>query len=143
MSIKTFAAGNRIALFLFFILISLMGCGDSRELTEDQLDSTIMLVESQGGAPQDWMTLREWKEKLVSEPRIVEVVDHFSPDGKNFGLQIEIQDGNEDLVFMFEQIEGKLHLSHVGGEYSVIRVKSGPAKFLGAAMVKGTVPAKT
>jgi hypothetical protein len=128
--------------FLFLTLTLLMGCGDSRQLSEEQLDTTIILVVSERGAPQDWMTLREWKEKLASQPKVVEVEDHFSRDGKSFGFQIEIQDKDEDLVFMFEQKEGKLHPSHIGGDDGVVRVKSAMGKFLAAAMIKGTVAAK-
>ena len=142
MSIKTFAVGYRIPLFLFLTLALLIGCGDSRELSEDQLNGTIMLVASERGAPQDWITLREWRDKLASQPKVVEVEDHFSRDGKSFGLQIEIKDKDEDLVFMFEQKEGKLHPSHIGGEDGVVRVKSGMGKFMAAAMIKGSVGQK-
>jgi len=131
---------NYLALFL--TLGFLVGCGDSRKLSEEQLDTTIMLVASERGTPQDWMTLREWKEKLVSQPKVVEVEDHFSRNGKSFGFQIEIQDKDEDLVFMFEQTENKLHPSHIGGDDGVVRIKSGMGKFLAASMIKGTVASK-
>ena len=142
MNDMTFAIGYRTFPLLFLALGLLMGCGDSRELSEEQLDGTIMLVASERGEPQDWMTLREWKDKLASHPKVVEVEDHFSRDGKSFGLQIEIQDKDEDLVFMFKPIEGKLHTSHIGGEDGVVRVKSGIGKFLASAMIKGTVAVK-
>jgi hypothetical protein len=142
MNVKTFAIGYRTPLFLFLTLGLLMGCGDSRELTEEQLDGTIMLVESERGEPQDWMTLREWKDKLASQPKVVEVEDHFSRDGKSFGFQIEIQDKDEDLVFMFSPKDGKLHPSHIGGDDGVVRVKSSMGKMLAAAMIKGTIAAK-
>jgi hypothetical protein len=142
MGIKAFAIWNRTPFFLFLALGLLAGCGDSRQLTEDQLNGTIMLVESERGAPQDWITLREWKDKLVFQPNVVEVEDHFSRDGKYFGLQIEIQDKDEDLVFMFEPKEGKLHPSHIGGEDGVVRVKSGMGKFMAAAMIKASIALK-
>ena len=139
MKVKILTVWYLTPLFLFLTLGSLIGCGDSRQLTEEQLDGTIMLVESERGAPQDWMTLREWKDKLASRPKVVEVEDHFSRNGTSFGLQIEVQDKDEDLVFMFEQKEGKLHPSHIGGEDGVVRVKSGMGKLMAAAMIKGTV----
>lgn len=139
---KIFAMGHRSPFFLFLAFGLLMGCGDSRELTDEQLDGTIMLVESERGEPQDWMTLREWKDKLASQPKVEEVEDHFSRDGKSFGLEIEIQDKDEDLVFLFEEREGKLHPSHIGGEDGVVRVKSGMGKFLAAAMIKGSIATK-
>jgi len=142
MSTKTFTAGFRAPLFIFLALALMVGCGDSRQLSDEQLDRTIMLVESERGAPQDWMTLREWKDKLVSQPKVLEVEDHFSRDGKSFGFEIEIQDKDEDLVFMFQEINGKLHPSHIGGDDGVVRVSSGMGKFLAAAMIKGTVAAK-
>jgi len=142
MNVKTFAVGYRTPLFLLLILALLIGCGDSRELTEQQLDGTIMLVASERSQPQDWMTLGEWKDKLASQPKIVGVEDHFSRDGKYFGLQIEVQDKDEELVFMFEQREGKLHVSHMGGDDGVVRVKSGIGKFLAAAMIKGSIGLK-
>lgn len=142
MIIQSFVAGYRIPFFLFITLGLLIGCGGSRELTEEQLDGTIMLVESERGEPQDWMTLREWKDKLATQPKVEEVEDHFSRDGKSFGLQIEIQDKDEDLVFMFSEKEGKLHPSHVGGEDGVVRVKSGIGKLLTATMIKSTVAQK-
>jgi hypothetical protein len=139
MKVKALTVWYRTPLFLFLALGLLIGCGDSRQLTEEQLDGTIMLVESERGAPQDWITLREWKDKLTSQPKVVEVADHFSRNGKNFGLQIEIRDKDEDLVFMFEQKEGKLHPSHIGGEDGVVRVKSGMGKFMAAAMIKASI----
>ena len=142
MSIKTFAVGYRIPFFLSLALVLLNGCGDSRELSEDQLNGTIMLVESERGAPQDWMTLRDWKDKLASHPKILEVEDHFSRDGKYFGLQIEVQDKDEEFVFMFEQREGKLHVSHMGGDDGVVRVKSGMGKLMAAAMIKNSLAMK-
>ena len=142
MSIKTFTAGYRAPLFISLILALMVGCGDSRELSDEQLDRTIMLVESERGAPQDWMTLREWKDKLALQPTVVEVEDHFPSRGKSFGLEIEIQDKDEDLVFLFEERDGKLHPSHIGGEDGVVRVSSGMGKLLAAAMIKGTVTAK-
>jgi hypothetical protein len=142
MSVKAFINKYRISLFLSLILAPLIGCGDSRELTEDQLNGTIMLVASERGQPQDWMTLREWKDKLATQPKVVEVEDHFSRDGKSFGFQLEIEDKDEDLVFMFTQQEGKLHVSHIGGDDGVVRVKSGIGKFLAAAMIKGTIAMK-
>jgi len=142
MSVKTFTAEYRISCFLLLILALLIGCGDSRELSEDQLNSTIMLVASERSQPQDWMTLREWKDKMASQPKILEVEDHFSRDGKSFGFQIEIQDKDEELVFMFEETSGKLHPSHIGGDNGVVRVKSGMGKFLAAAMIKGTIAIK-
>ena len=142
MGIATFAVGYRTLLFLFLTLGLLMGCGDSRELSEDQLNGTIMLVESERGQPQDWMTLREWKDKLASQPKVVEVEDHFSRDGKSFGFQIEIQDKSEDLIFMFKPKEGTLHISHMGGEDGVVRVQSGIGKVMAAVMIKGTVAMK-
>ena len=142
MNVKTFTAEYRISCFLLLILALLIGCGDSRELSEDQLNSTIMLVASERSQPQDWMTLREWKDKMASQPKILEVEDHFSRDGKSFGFQIEIQDKDEELVFMFEEISGKLHPSHIGGDDGVVRVKSGMGKVLAAAMIKGTIAVK-
>ena len=143
MRAKIFIEKYRALLFFFLAPSLLMGCGDSRKLSEEQLDITIMLVESERGAPQDWMTLREWKEKMASQPKIIGVEDHFSRDGKSFGFQIEIQDKDEDLVFMFEEKKGKLHPSHIGGDDGVVRVKSGMGKMLAAAMIKGTVVTKT
>lgn len=140
MNVKTFTVAYPT---LLLALALLTGCGDSRKLSEEQLDTTIMLAQSERGAPQDWMTLREWKGEMASQPKIMEVEDHFSRDGKSFGFQIEIQDKDEDLVFMFEQKEGKLHPSYIGGDDGVVRVKSGIGKFLAAAMIKGTVATKT
>ena len=142
MSTKTLTAGYRAPLFIFLALALMAGCGDSRQLSDEQLDRTIMLVESERGAPQDWMTLREWKDKLALQPKVVEVEDHFPSRGKSFGFEIEIQDKDEDLVFMFQEINGKLHPSHIGGDDGVVRVSSGMGKFLAAAMIKGTVAAK-
>ena len=142
MNVKTFAVGYRTPLFLLLIPALLIGCGDSPELSQDQLNSTIMLVASERSQPQDWMTLGEWKDKLASQPKIVGVEDHLSRDGKYFGFQIEIQDKDEELVFMFEQREGKLHVSHMGGDDGVVRVKSGMGKFMAAAMIKGTIAMK-
>ncbi len=142
MGVKAFTVWNRNPFFLFLALSLLMGCGDSRELSEEQLNGSIMLVASERGEPQDWMTLREWKDKLATQPKVLEVEDHFSRNGKSFGFQIEIQDKDEDLVFMFEQKEGKLHPSHIGGEDGVVRVKSGMGKLMAAAMINGSIVVK-
>ena len=142
MSTKTFSAGFQAPLFISLTLALMVGCGDSRELSDEQLDRTIMLVESERGAPQDWMTLREWKDKLALQPKVVEVEDHFPSRGKSFGLEIEIQDKDEDLVFLFEERDGKLHPSHIGGDDGVVRVSSGMGKLLAATMIKGTIAAK-
>ncbi len=139
MGVKAFTVWNRNPFFLFLVLSLLMGCGDSRELSEEQLNGTIMLVASERGEPQDWMTLREWKDKLATQPKVLEVEDHFSRNGKSFGFQIEIQDKDEDLVFMFEQKEGKLHPSYIGGDDGVVRVKSGRGKLMAAAMIKASI----
>lgn len=142
MSVKAFTAGYRGFVFLFLTLGFLIGCGDSRQLSEEQLNGTIMLVASERGEPQQWITLREWKDQLGLQPKVIEVEDHFSRNGKNFGLQIEIQDKDEDLVFLFEHKEGKLYPSHIGGDNGVVRVKSGVGKFLAASMIKGTIGLK-
>ena len=142
MNVKAFTVWNRTPFPLFLALALLIGCGDSRELSEDQLNSTIMLVASERGAPQDWITLREWKDKLAAVSDVIEVEDHFSRDGKSFGFQIEIQDKDEDLVFMFELKDGKLHPSHIGGDNGVVRVKSGMGQMIASVMIKGSVAQK-
>ena len=142
MTFKFFTSVYRLPFFIFLTFGLLLGCGNSHELSEEQFDKTIMLVESEKGAPRDWMTLREWKDKMATLPKILEVEEHFSRDGKSFGFQIEIQDKDEDLVFLFEEKEGKLHPSHIGGDSGVVRVKSGMGKMIAAVMIKGTIATK-
>lgn len=136
---KTHTAFQIFPLKLFCLaLLSLLiqtGCGESRSIEEADLDIPIMLKEALKGEPQQWLTLREWKNQLAENPN-VEVAERFSKDGKKFGLRLKFEDGPHEVVILFEKREGKLYPSLVGGDAALSRVKSNEGKFMVAGLAK-------
>jgi len=119
-------------------LAGALGC-DSRQISDADLDSTIMLVETKNGEPQEWISLRQWKNKMILHPNIDDVEERFSRDGKSLGMEFDVESKGERMVVMFEPREGKLYPSHFGSEGDVLRVKSNMGQMMVTIIVKSSV----